>query len=104
MLPVVTLLRDNKKFRKLCTRLNKDFGCKSAFGCSIACPLWIAKEIEWLINIKGMTLGEAYKATIRSFVGNEDDKMKIFVEAIKREKDYPEKTMIEIITDMKDEA
>ena len=98
----VLLLRNSKLSNKLCKRLNTDFGCKSAFGCNLACPLWIAAQIEMLMNSKGMTLGEAYKATIRMFVGNDEDKMKILVEAIKKEKEYPEsKSLREVLNENK---
>lgn len=57
------LLRDTKAFRKLCSKLDKDFGCKKR-GCE-NCPLIIGQRVEWLVNNKGMSLGESYNASIR---------------------------------------
>lgn len=45
---------------------NKIFGCRDLFGCRVACPLWRAREVEFLCNEKGMTLGEAHRATVRT--------------------------------------
>ena len=84
------LLRDSKQFNKLCRRLNGDFGCKEAFGCSISCPLWIAKEVEFLCNEKRMTLGEAYRATIRQFDCDKEKRREIIAGAINKNREYPD--------------
>jgi len=59
------ILRDEKLFNKFCVKENRVFGCQGSFGCSIACPLYRAKMVEYLMNEKSMTLGEAHKACLR---------------------------------------
>jgi hypothetical protein len=59
------ILRNNALFSKFCAKENKLFGCQDLYGCRIGCPLWRAREVEYLYNEKGMTIGEAHKATIR---------------------------------------
>ena len=66
------ILRDEKIFNKFCAKENKVFGCKDTYGCTIACPLNRAKMVEYLINEKGMTIGEAHKACIRYTLSNEE--------------------------------
>ena len=68
------ILRDEKVFNKFCAKENKVFGCQDAFGCSIACPLYRAKLVEYLINEKGMTIGEAHRACIRTTLSDIDIK------------------------------
>jgi hypothetical protein len=65
------ILRDEKTFNKFCVKEDKVFGCKSMFGCTIACPLYRAKMVEYLINEKGMTIGEAHKACLRNELSKE---------------------------------
>ena len=66
------ILRDEKLFNKFCVKENKVFGCQGSFGCTIACPLYRARVTEYLMNEKGMTLGEAHKACIRQSLGGDD--------------------------------
>ncbi len=94
------LTREPKLFAKLCKKINNDFGCKLAFRCSVACPLFIAREVEWLMNYKGATLGEAYKMALRANIGDNNDKKAILREAIRKDKpDYPMKPFKEIKDD-----
>ncbi len=68
------ILRDEKVFNKFCMKENRTFGCQNSFGCTIACPLYRAKLVEYLINEKGMTIGEAHKACIRSTLSDAETK------------------------------
>lgn|SRR4030067_1420710 len=68
------ILRDEKLFNKFCAKENKIFGCQNAFGCSIACPLYRARLVEYLVNEKGMTIGEAHKACIRTNLSDAETK------------------------------
>lgn len=67
-----SILKDESTFNKFCVKEDKVFGCKKTYGCSIACPLHRAMLVEYLMNAKGMTLGEAHKACIRQDLGGED--------------------------------
>jgi len=58
------LLRNPNALRKLCRKLDKDTGCKRTEKCD-RCPIIIFQRVEWLVNNKGMTLGEAYNVSIR---------------------------------------
>jgi len=59
------ILRDERLFNKFCAKENKVFGCQNLYGCSIACPLYRAKMVEYLYNEKSMTIGDAHKACLR---------------------------------------
>jgi hypothetical protein len=61
----IMLLRDNKSRRKICKRINRDFSCKKIIGCS-ECPITIFSRVEYLSNTKNMTLGDAYRISIRT--------------------------------------
>lgn len=59
--------------------------------CNVACPMWIAFHMEFLMNEKGYTLGEAFRQTIREAVEKGDGK-KIIKDAIRSgSKEYPKK-------------
>jgi len=85
-----SILSNPKDFNRLCTKLNKDFGCKEAFGCSISCPLFIAREVEFLANYKGMTIGEAYRATLHESIDIKDAKKIIKEAVIGPKQEYPD--------------
>jgi len=70
-------------------------GCKDAFMCHISCPLWIAREVESLMNNKQMTLGEAYKATLRMQIENAV-KRKLLRNSMLKDKGYPEGAITEV--------
>jgi len=62
------LLRDPKSFQKVCKRLNHDLRCRHLFQSKeqcLNCPVWIFREIERLVSVKGMSLGDSYNATVR---------------------------------------
>jgi len=44
--------------------MDHDFGCKQAGKCE-NCPVTIFTRVEWLVNNKGVSLGEAYNMSIR---------------------------------------
>jgi len=62
------LLSDDRSLAKFCAKNDKEFGCKAAFMCGVSCPLWIANEVQMLVNEKGMTIGEAHRACLRAYV------------------------------------
>ena len=90
----VRILKSPSDFVKFCTKNDRAFGCKAAFNCYVSCPLWLAREVEFLTNEKGMTIGEAHKASLRSVI-EEKDKADIMKEAVQGamqgQKEYPEK-------------
>jgi len=57
------LLRDAKSFKKLCRKIDHDFNCKGT-NCD-NCPITIFARVEWLVNNKGMSLGEGYNCSVR---------------------------------------
>jgi len=69
----VDILRDITSFTKFCAKNDKAFGCKKAFGCYLSCPLWLARESQFLSNEKGMTIGEAHRACLRAYITPEDE-------------------------------
>ena len=89
------LLRDPRLFNKLCQKINADFGCRGGFSCNISCPAFVFKECEWLMNNKGMTLGDAYRVTIRAHI-HEDDKKVIKKELVTPKEEYPKRSWREI--------
>lgn len=71
--------------------MDRTFGCKEAYMCNIACPLWIAFHIESLMNEKNYTIGEAFRQTIREAVDKGDGR-RIIADALKSgTKVYPPK-------------
>lgn len=84
----VSLLRDPRLFNKLCQKINRDFGCKDAHMCNVACPVWIFRETEYLMNSKGMTLGEAYRACLRAEL-TEKEKRAVIKDYMQEQKEYP---------------
>jgi hypothetical protein len=70
----IDILRESASFYKFCSKNDKAFGCKKAFGCYLSCPLWLAREAQYLANEKGMTLGEAHRACLRAYISAEDSK------------------------------
>jgi hypothetical protein len=61
----IDILREPGSFQKFCVKMDKAFGCRMAFDCNISCPLWFAREVQFLVNEKGMTIGEAHRACMR---------------------------------------
>jgi hypothetical protein len=71
MVKKISILQEESSLNKFCIKENKVFGCQDNYGCRIACPLWRARYVEYLVNEKGMTIGEAHRASLRLFL---DDK------------------------------
>ena len=62
-----SLLKDQKLLRRFCQRRNKDYKCAEIFGCEHqVCPLAHANETEYLMNMKNLPLGEAYRLAERA--------------------------------------
>ena len=59
------LLRDKKSQKNVCKRLNKNTQCKEKISCE-KCPITLFSNIEYLVNMKRLTLGEAYNSSMRS--------------------------------------
>lgn len=74
MLKKISILDEPSSFKKLCVKEDKIFGCQCNYGCRISCPLWRAREVQWLVNNKGMTIGEAHRATLREYLTQGDVK------------------------------
>lgn len=63
---MVNILKNQKQFAKFCKRFNSEFKCRRVFGCNISCPLWFAKEVQFMTDTKNMPLGEAFRLCMRS--------------------------------------
>lgn len=62
-------------FAKFCKRMDKEFGCKSAFGCAtdaymncLTCPLAMAFSVKHLMDIKKLPLGESFRLCQRQSI------------------------------------
>jgi hypothetical protein len=53
------LLRDRSARKKLCRKISKDSQCKAKTGCE-TCPVTIFSRVEFLVNSKRLSIGEAY--------------------------------------------
>lgn len=63
----VSILKNRKLLRKFCQRRNKDYKCAEIFGCTNqVCPAAHLSETEYLMNMKNLTLGEAYRLAERT--------------------------------------
>jgi hypothetical protein len=78
----ISIMKDPGSFVKFCTKNDKAFECKKAFGCYLSCPLWLAREVEFLVTEKGMTIGEAHRACLRAMV-EDKDKSDVMRDAVK---------------------
>jgi hypothetical protein len=89
------ILEDQRLLRKFCLSLDKHIGCKHAYGvnkdfhgqCTV-CPVAILEQACFLMNFKGMTLGEAVKAAVRAPIP-EDGRWEI-IKGLVEKADYPE--------------
>ena len=99
----ISIFQDSKLHKKLCVRLNRTFGCQEAFDCHIACPLWIAFQVEALMNDKNIPLGEAYRLTLRQGI-DELEGRRIMRDIMKNKNNpYPIKSLEEIKVEAGDE-
>lgn len=89
----IDLFKEPGNFTKFCVKMDKVFGCRKAFGCNVSCPLWFAREVQYLVNEKGMTIGEAHRACMRADVPDKVAK-EIIKDAVLGEingkKEYPQ--------------
>ena len=81
----VDLLNDEFSFAKFCSKENRAFQCKDNYMCTVSCPLFRARQVQMLVNEKGMTIGEAHRASLHQAI---DEKLakKIIREAVTGEK------------------
>lgn len=87
----VSIIQDSRLRNKFCSRMERTFGCKKAFMCNIACPLWIAFHVECLMNDKNLQLGEAFRLTIRESI-DEGTGRRIIKDIVEnRGKEYPDR-------------
>lgn len=71
------ILEDQRLLRKFCQAMDRHYNCKQYFGTSQdsfgqckACPLATAEQAMYLMNLKGLPMGEAVKATLRGPVND----------------------------------
>ena len=76
--------------------MDRHYGCKRAFGTSRdqygtckACPLATAEKAMFLMNLKGLPMGEAVKQTLRSPVSGEEG-YEILMAYARGKEPYPE--------------
>lgn len=84
-----SILKSPKLRHKFCGCMEKVFGCKNAFMCSVACPLWIAFHTECLMNDKNYPLGEAFRQTIREAISKGEGRKIIKDIILNKDKPYP---------------
>ena len=58
---MVNILKNPKQFSQFCKRFNNGYKCRRVYGCNISCPLWFAKECQYMADNKNMPLGEAFR-------------------------------------------
>jgi len=73
------IIEDQRLLRKFCEAMDRHYGCKRAFGTSrdrygscVACPLATAEAAMYLMNLKGLPMGEAVKQTLRNPISGEE--------------------------------
>jgi len=86
-------MNDRAALTKFCAKNDRVFGCKDAFGCQLTCPVAMLVEVQYLVNEKGMTIGEAHRSCLRHEIP-EPQAYKIIGEAIRasfdgKKKEYP---------------
>lgn len=89
----IDFMNDDGALSKFCAKNDRVFGCKAAFGCQLTCPIEMARQVQYLVNEKGMTIGEAHRACLRKEIP-EPEAYKIIGEAIRasfdgHKKEYP---------------
>jgi len=92
----VCILEDQRLLRKFCEAMDRHYRCKRYFGTSrnsygqcLACPLATAEQVNYLINLKGLPMGEAVKATLRAPV-SEVERWEIMRGVAEGGEPYPE--------------
>ena len=91
------LLCNTALIRKFCKLMDREFGCKSAFGCTdnlyfecISCPLVLAFNVKYVMDMKNIPLGEAFRICLRSDVDAVKGR-EILAEHMKEKDWYPKK-------------
>lgn len=60
-------LDNQSQLKKFCKRFNQGNNCTKGFGCvHQVCPLNHLNEIEYLMNLKNLSLGHAYQQAERN--------------------------------------
>jgi len=78
----IDLLRNPKYFQKLCQKINKDYKCKQLYLCR-GCPANIFRETQRLMDMKNLSLGDAYRSQERiSFT--DEERREILKDILKR--------------------
>jgi len=82
---------------KFCRAMDKELGCKSAFGCTtddyahcISCPVAMMFTVKNLMDIKNLPIGEALRLSFRQDVDAKKAR-EILREALQDKKYYPKK-------------
>ena len=92
------ILEDQRLLRKFCEAMTRHYGCRDAFGTSRdqqfgackACPLATAEQAMYLMNLKGLPMGEAVKATLRGPISAEEGR-EILQAYARQPRPYPDK-------------
>ncbi len=83
-------IRDHKARNKFCIKMDRLFGCRNAFMCSISCPYYLWYETVMLMDSKNLPLGEAFRLSTRKSPTAEE-RRKIFGDMVESKKEYPVK-------------
>jgi hypothetical protein len=85
-------IRDHKARNKFCDKQNKLYGCENAYMCNISCPLYGWYETLRLMDMKNLSLGEAFRLSTRKSPTAEE-RRKIFRDTVEKGgKEYPAKS------------
>ena len=88
---ILDLIHDERSRKKFCSLLERDFDCKRAFGCSVACPLALAWLVTDLVENKNLSIGQAYRLSVRESISYEES-VNIIREALEERELYPPKS------------
>lgn len=61
----MNIIKNRKYLNKFCERRDKLFNCRKVYGCNVSCPLWHLIETQRLMDLKNLSLGEAFRISIR---------------------------------------
>lgn len=82
---------------KFCRQMDREYGCKEAFGCTtdnyghcITCPLAMAIVTFHLVDLKNLSIGEAFRLCLRQDVGAVQQR-EIIRERLQDRKYYPKR-------------